>query len=268
MGLVLKGSFRDLLPAALQVPAKFWLNRMRGQLDSELKLLPYLVEKGDKVVDIGGNRGIYAYALWQLGATLAVFEPNPVCASVLAGWAAGKETVTVYPLALSDHAGTSNLHVPVDGAGVEHDASASLEHADCERGHNLPVELRTLDSFGFQNIALVKIDVEGHENSVLKGARATVRASPALAVLAEIEQRHCRFDIQDTFDFLGEEGFEGFFLRANLLRPLSEFVLERDQALGNLHRTGSVYVNNFLFLRRERIAAGAYQRFFESWGRV
>jgi FkbM family methyltransferase len=268
MGAVLKGTLRDCLPGSLQVPVKYWVNRIRGQLEAELQILPWLIKEGDTVIDVGGNRGTYAYAFWRLGAKVAVFEPNPVCAGLLAKWSSDKETVTVYPQALSDHAGTSDLHVPVDAAGVEHDASASLQQTDFGHGHKVPVELRTLDSFGFQDISLVKIDVEGHEANVLTGAKATIQSSPALVVLVEIEQRHCRFNVEDTFDLMRKEGFEGFYLQGKRLRPLSHFVLERDQAPDNLYRKGSVYINNFLFLRRERIALGTYQALFEAWGRV
>ncbi len=36
-------------------------------------------------------------------------------------------------------------------------------------------EARTIDSFGFSNVSLIKIDVEGHEAQVLKGAQETIR---------------------------------------------------------------------------------------------
>jgi len=38
------------------------------------------------------------------------------------------------------------------------------------------VEARTLDSFGFPGVALMKIDVEGYEAEVLRGAEQTIRA--------------------------------------------------------------------------------------------
>jgi FkbM family methyltransferase len=44
-------------------------------------------------------------------------------------------------------------------------------------------EARTLDSFGFARISLIKIDVEGHEAEVLRGGERTLRAQrPALLI--------------------------------------------------------------------------------------
>ena len=147
-----------------------------------MKFLALLVNQGDRVIDIGGNRGVYAYRLWGLKATVEVFEPNPVCFRVLETWAAGKPGVHLHSVALSNQSGSANLHIPIDGSGVEHDASASIEQSGFTKARDQLVSLQTLDSFQFDNVALIKIDVEGHEYSVIEGAVGTIAASrPALA---------------------------------------------------------------------------------------
>jgi FkbM family methyltransferase len=53
-------------------------------------------------------------------------------------------------------------------------------------------ELRPIDSFGFSNVSLIKIDVEGHELHVLEGAQRTIREwHPAIVI--EIMGSH-RYD--------------------------------------------------------------------------
>ena len=47
------------------------------------------------------------------------------------------------------------------------------------------VEMRTLDSFGFKDVSLLKIDVEGFEDAVLAGAAETIRTNKPV-VLIEI----------------------------------------------------------------------------------
>lgn len=262
---MLKQWLRDLVPAKLQVPVKYVINDWRGQLEKELQLLRWLVSPDGRAIDVGGNRGVYAYALWRLGARVEVFEPNSECAKVLAAWAAGKPSVALHTVALSDTAGTGELYIPVDVSGVEHDASASLEHSNFASLRNESVALHTLDSFAFENVAFVKIDVEGHELNVLRGAENLLRTQRP-SVLVEIEQRHCRWPIDKVFGLLTGWGFQGFFLDAGRLQPLTSFDLERDQQLEDLANQRGRYINNFLFLHQDRLQQGDYAELKRAWG--
>ena len=47
------------------------------------------------------------------------------------------------------------------------------------------VETRTLDSFHLENVGFLKIDVEGHELAVLRGARGTLAANDYPPILFE-----------------------------------------------------------------------------------
>ncbi len=47
------------------------------------------------------------------------------------------------------------------------------------------VEARSIDGFGFRDVSLIKIDVEGHETAVLAGAERTIHASHPV-ILIEI----------------------------------------------------------------------------------
>lgn len=252
----IKSVMRDLLPKKLQVPAKYWYGWVRGSLEEEMKLLTLLVGIDDRVIDVGANRGVYAYRSWKLGARVEVFEPNPTCFGILSAWAVGKPGIHLHRAALSDHSGLANLHIPVDGAGTEHDASASIEHNGFVRSRDQQVTLQTLDSFRITDATLIKIDVEGHEYSVLAGAAATIAASrPAL--LVEIEQRHNGRSVAEVFAKIADLGYQGFFLESGRLTLLGEFDLSRHQSMANFGRH-ETYVNNFLFLHRTRIDRGEY----------
>jgi FkbM family methyltransferase len=253
----MKAWIRDSLPMRWQVPAKYWYNRLRGTLEDEMQILGSLVRAGDRAIDVGGNRGIYAYSLWRLGAEVDIFEPNPVCVSVLKAWAAGKTRISVHPVALSNRSGSASLHIPVDGDGVEHDASASIEHGGFEKARDEVVALQTLDSCDFDRAALIKIDVEGHEHDVIDGAANTLRSSrPAL--LVEIEQRHNSRPIREIFEQIVAFGYDGFFLDEGKMKGLREFQAARDQSPGSFGKSGTRYINNFVFLHRSRMAEGEY----------
>ena len=258
----LKTYVRDVLPKRHQVPAKYWYCWLRGALEPEMEMLGWLVRSQERVVDVGGNRGVYAYHLWRLGAVVEVFEPNPMCSDVLSAWAAGKSAVGIHSVALSSRAGSANLHIPIDGVGVEHDASASLEDTGFIHAREELVPLRTLDSFRFEHVSLIKIDVEGHESSVIFGAVATI-ASSKPALLVEIEQRHNERPINEVFKKILDSDYKGFFVGKRGLTPLEQFDVVSHQSMEHFGIGKGAYINNFLFLHRDRLADGEYCELFK-----
>ena len=258
----LKTAVRDVLPMRYQVPLKYWYSAVRRTLEPEMRLLSLILKNDDRVIDVGGNRGVYAYHLWRRGVRVEVFEPNPVCYSVLEAWAADKPNVNVYSVALSDRVGTSHLHIPVDGSGIEHDASASIEHIGFAKSRDQMVPLQTLDSYQFDGVGLIKIDVEGHEYSVIAGSAETL-ASSRPALLVEIEQRHIDKPIEEVFESILVFGYQGFFLGVEGLMPLADFDAPRHQSIEHFGTGKAPYINNFLFLHRSRVANEEYRALLE-----
>ncbi|MBI5016176.1 MAG: FkbM family methyltransferase [Deltaproteobacteria bacterium] len=232
------------LPRPWVLPASYLNQKIRGNLEPELRLLPSLVRKGSCAVDVGANVGFYSYALSRLCSSVEAFEPLSQCAEVLEAY--GAPNVRVHRMGLSSVDGSLALRVP-RVAGVSHVLSASFsrEHAGEQDVHLLPV--RRLDGFEFRDVSFVKIDVEGHELEVLEGSRETIlREKPVL--LIEVEQRHHAGPIFDVFRrIFGLGPYVGSFLWQGTLRPLQEFRYETHQMpfLGEVVRKG--YVNNFIF---------------------
>lgn len=252
----IKGMVRDLLPARWQVPIKHLYLKVAGGLEPELGLLPLLIRPGDRALDIGANYGTYALTLARLGARVDLFEPNPAIAAILSAWARAKIGVVVHALALSDRSGTAELIIPGED-GVEHDSSAALAGGAIASGRRVAVSLAPLDSLQITDVALIKIDVEGHEDAVLRGAGATIAASsPALIV--EIEQRHISRPITAAFDDVLALGYRGWFLCDGALLPLVRFDAAQHQRFGE---PGRPYCNNFIFLAEARILRGDYTAF-------
>lgn len=258
MQRTVKAIIRDSIPERLQVPLKYWYNKLLGSLEEETELLPRLLHHAARVIDVGANRGVYAYPLARMCAHVELFEPNPKCAAVLKSWATKHPNVQVHAVALSNEEGVVGLQVPVDAMGVEHDSSACIEKFGSGRFREYRVQLKTLDSFKFRDVAFIKIDVEGHEWRVIDGAVNTINANmPAL--LIEIEQRHCAKPIEEVFKQVLDLGYAGFFRDASdTMRSLLEFDPAKHQLLVNLGGRRGDYINNFLFLHRSRLVAGEY----------
>lgn len=258
----LKTSLRNLLPKKYQVPAKYWYGCVRGTLECEMQLLARIVDDRDLVIDVGGNRGVYAYKFWRLGSKVQVFEPNPKCMDVLSAWANDKPSVSLHHVALSSSSGSATLHIPVDKLGVEHDASASIEHSDFETVRDQVVPLETLDSFSFELVKLIKIDVEGHEMSVIEGAIDTIVTSKPV-LLIEIEQRHNNKSINCIFERIVSFGYNGYFMKKGRLVKLDAFNVDHDQNIKNLNSLDQEYINNFLFLDVVKQERGEYVKLFK-----
>ena len=144
------------------------------------------------------------------------------------------------------------FYIPLDANGTKQTGLSSLEyrHGKCEERI---VDVKTLDTYAFDDVNLIKIDVEGHEQSVILGAIETLRkCSPILVV--EIEQRHLECDISDVFKTILELNYEGFFLVEGNLIKLTKFTYEKHQKPFLTNVASKEYINNFIFIPNSKLS--------------
>jgi FkbM family methyltransferase len=241
----------DAMPPALRyrvIAAQYRVS------EGELRRLADFVPRDAAALDIGAWWGPWTYWLSRSAASVHTFEPVPYIAEFLRS--VSKPNVTVHNLALGDRADSATLHVPSGGSGSE--GRSTLHDAPFANAKDITVAVMPLDEVQLpERIGFMKIDVEGHEMQVLKGAVATInKYKPNL--LVEVESHNDRQTrVEDVVGFLRELGYEASFLRKGHWLPMSEFDLERDQrALADtVRRRGLIsntlftrgYVNNFLF---------------------
>jgi FkbM family methyltransferase len=260
----ISGRLRDMLidhmPRVAFLMARF--NHVHDE--SEIELLPFLVDPERQAIDVGANIGRYTLPLSRRAEHVHAFEPHPRLAAVLR--ATFPLRATIYEAAASDRNGMTQLHIPlVDGR--EDQGIASVETGafdDTFDGSfgSLDVRTLTLDSLSDCNIGFIKIDVEGHELSVLQGAeKLLARWRPT--VLVEVEERHSPGALGRVTAFFDALNYRGFFLFDSALRPLSEFLPDMQNPLllrvldTGAPRKAIPYVNNFIFIPDE---ASLYQR--------
>lgn len=225
----------------------YYWREFNGDGERELQKLPTLVSETKTAIDIGGSVGTYTFHLSRLANKVVTFEPNPAL-----HWryqVLKLPNVQLERVALSSSGDTTTeLAVPEspDMSGL-----ASIEpdvrdkHADFNR---VTVPLRTLDSYKFKNIGFMKIDVEGHEESVLQGASETIKENKPI-LLIEIEERHNQGGISRVVEFMSGLGYKTYFYDRDELTPYDTFDLEKhqsDEAADNAG-SGRVYINNFVF---------------------
>jgi FkbM family methyltransferase len=245
--MFIKEMLRRLLPPSITMSLIANTNYRSGE--PELRLLKNLVDPNKNSVDIGANKGSYTYFLSRLSKHVFAYEPNPDLATFLTR-AVGDSNVSVYPIALSDKEGIAKLSIPiVDTFAYDQLGSLELQNTSEEK-QAFDVPIKCLDDRGHHNVGFVKIDVEGHEETVIDGAiRLISQQHPVLII--EIEQKHHpNQDISVIFSKILALGYEGFFLFDGQLRSLSEFSKDKYQDVDNyqgLDSLGKTYVCNFIF---------------------
>src|SRR5256714_12220403 len=198
-------------------------------------------------IDVGAHRGVYACYMLPHSAAVHAFEPLPLLQEQLHQYFGDR--IHLYPVALSDRDGQADLRLPRGlSSCATIDTHNPLDVADHRPIETIAVPTRRLDSYGFSNVGFIKIDVEGHEEHVLRGALDTLRASrPPL--LIESEERHNPGALQRVTALLAGLGYAGSFLDRGKIRPIADFDVARDQpqdSVGIRGKSGR-YVNNFAF---------------------
>ncbi len=177
------------------------------------------------LLDVGAHDGDFTRPFAALpGSRVLAFEPLPSAFARLAAqpWPAH---VALRREALGDHQGEITLTLPVV-AGVAQEQWASTtkgyaQHADvAELRHQVP--LITLDSLRLTDLTHVKLDAEGGEYEVLRGAGETLtRCRPILSI--EIEERHRAGATYMVPAFLDALGYDAFWEWWGDWQPMAGF---------------------------------------------
>jgi FkbM family methyltransferase len=140
--------------------------------------LARLISPGDTVVDAGANVGymtVLASVVAGPKGRVLSFEPHPALFAVaernvrMTGQRFDIAKTDVYPRALGHQCGSAQLIVPPDFDG--NDGISKIAQGSLADGESITVPLDTLDEvLESTSVALLKLDVEGFEAQVLRGA--------------------------------------------------------------------------------------------------
>lgn len=169
--------------------------------------LARLIDAGDLVIDAGAHVGymtvLAAIAAGDRGRVLA-FEPHPDLFELLernvaqARAAARLAPVILRNAALGERCADATLAVP---PGFDTNDGIARIQEDASAGRSVPIKMETIDAaLGRASASVLKIDVEGYELQVLRGAACALGAQRI---------RHVVFE-----DFEGSSGEPTRFLQS------------------------------------------------------
>lgn len=237
-------AIEQLMPYRQALQLRIGMQRLFGILEPETKLLPAVVSPGDHVIDVGANAGVYTYLLSRLGCQVESFEPLTYYSKLLES--AELRNVDVHNVALSDSEGEGTIHVPVID-GLQRRARASIQGTS-DAAISQAVTFAPLDIYGFSDVRFMKIDVEGHEMAVLRGAKGTIQKSNPVVLIEIEEHRLAGMRIEDFFSWFYGLGYKGYFYRGRSLQSIESFDVKRDQAVVDRNYKHATFINNFLFM--------------------
>lgn len=222
------------------------------QNEVELRLLSVLCNRNEVTIDAGAYTGTYTIGLSIHSKSVIAVEPQSRQAAALRR--AMPSNVTVIEAALSHVAGRAVMKLSSPGGGSMSRLDRGLPLT--EEWPEILVRLMRMDELRAARVGFVKIDVEGHEVEVLRGAQNILQLDKP-HIIVEAEERNDAGAVSRVESFLREFGYDGYFVRREQILPIGEFNVERDQnsklLVGGQRRAYRDYINNFIFVHPARV---------------
>ena len=209
-------------------------NNGEMQTNGELHLLQEVLPNCAVVFDVGANVGDWAALALGINSNLNIhcFEPSIATYQTLqARGLVG--TLVLNNLGLGSIQEDRTLHVFSDGAGTN--SVYRREGINAIQSKTEQISLTTLDAYCQQvqvrQIDLLKLDVEGHELDVLKGAQAMLAQGQIKRIQFEYGGTYidARILLKDLFDLLLPYGYRFYKIYPNSLHHEERY----DQILEN-----------------------------------
>tara|TARA_B100000809_G_C14980176_1_gene474213 strand:+ start:150 stop:866 length:717 start_codon:yes stop_codon:yes gene_type:complete len=211
----------------------------QNEYDNIIKYIPNF----DVALDVGAHVGIWSRRLAEKFKTVVAFEPVP---KHIECWKKNMDNfikensdwdnyTTLHSVALGHENGTATMKVP----DTTNTGMASLVHEiynvktqkrwvqpGWEKFPEIEVETKTLDSYEFEKIDFIKIDVEWFELRVLQGAEQTIRKhKPVMYIeMHDIQAFNFMMDIDCGYRIFEAQGVNRLYKSNTVLEELKEML--------------------------------------------
>jgi FkbM family methyltransferase len=223
---------------------KFWINSDGAQywyteenFVLETEQLKKIIKPGDRILDVGCNIGVVATIMAKLtGANGKVLAMDIFPDNCLATWS----QIGLNKLPNCDVLNIGASEKEQDIIIADTTNSGVLYNATDDKA--LTVKAMPIDGLKnkYGNFDLLKIDVEGFEVSVMKGARELLKTRPKIAL--ELHGPHLKnynTSVEELFDIMQIDNYEGHILHkySNILEVFDPAKAIKEPPLANLFLT-------------------------------
>lgn len=180
-----------------------WAQEM-GRLDHDQNMLPYvlpIIKEGDTVMDVGAFIGDHTIAYAKkagVSGRVIAFEPNHESFECLKFNMKEFENAELRKEALSDEVCRVRINEVEENAG-----RANVEKS--KKG----IKCVTIDSLNLDKLDFIKIDAEGFEHKILKGAEETIKRLKPIMLIEIVNDYLLRNKTSnnDIYIYLAELGY-------------------------------------------------------------
>ncbi|MGB7731400.1 MAG: FkbM family methyltransferase [Candidatus Acidiferrum sp.] len=211
--------------------------------DAELsKVMARVLKPNSICIDVGAHKGLIVddFIRHAPQGTFHAFEPIPYLARLLRRKYRSNPRVKLYELGLSDSAGPTTFYINKSEMGYS--SLAAPDHNTASKDvETCTVEIRRLDDLLPEaRPDLIKIDVEGAELGVLRGAKKMLARSRPVVAFEHALGSADRFGTkpEDVFDFLAGSDFQ-ISLMARYLA--NELPLTRSEFCNEFYRHSNYF---------------------------
>lgn len=141
----------------------------RAQRETALKYC----DQFRNAIDIGAHVGLWTLPLTARFSHVIAFEPHAPFVEILRKQAPMAKT---YEFALGCSSNMKKMSINSDNSGI-----AYIDDLGTQSG----IAMTMLDSYGLSNVDFIKIDCEGYELPILKGANETLRNNDAVIIVEQ-----------------------------------------------------------------------------------
>lgn len=139
------------------------------------------------MIDVGANVGIFARPSAAVFERVICFEPISINFAALELNMADCTNVVLHPVGLSDKPQHVKFEMQIDKCGYCYQINEWSMNPGFSTHEG---DLVTLDSYGYDEVDWIKVDVEGFELQVLEGGRNTIQRNRPWLLLERGEQEH------------------------------------------------------------------------------